>query len=208
MEIAGRGIAAPGDEVDPRKDRVYFDGTEIKYKDSDEYIMLHKPKGCVCAASDTLGRKTVLDLVGTERRVYPVCKLEYEAEGLVILTTDGEMTHRLTHPRFEIPKTYVVKIEGTLPPQDLAKLRGGVEVDGKTTGKTRVNLLETGKDYARLEITLREGQAQRVRGMLAAVGKEAVFLKCTAIGGLKLGNLGRGMSRKLTAKEVAYLQGF
>lgn len=188
-------------------DVIKVDGKVVTLK-KNEYYILHKPKGYLCTVSDDKGRKTVMDILGSSvGRVYPVGRLDYDSEGLLILTTDGELAQHLTHPSNEVPKTYVVKVEGRLTEADLNPIRSGIEIEGGyVTKKCRAHIIETNRDFTRVEITLREGKNREIRKMFAAIGKEVTLLKRTKVGELSLRGLDRGAFRKLTPVEVAYLK--
>lgn len=205
ITINGRK-AELGDDV-VEGDVVKFDGKAVSIK-KNEYYILHKPKGYLCTVSDDQGRKTVMDILGSGvGRVYPVGRLDYESEGLLILTTDGELAQHLTHPSNEVPKTYVVKVEGRLTENDLNPIRSGIEIEGGyVTKKCRAHIIETNKDYTRVELTLREGKNREIRKMFAAIGREVTLLKRTKVGELTLRGIDRGSFRKLTPAEVEYLK--
>ena len=139
-------------------------------------------------------------------RVFPVGRLDYETEGLLILTNDGDLAYRLTHPMTEIPKTYVVKIEGTMTEKDLNPIRSGIELDGVLTKKCKANIIETHKDYTRVQITITEGKNRQIRRMFEAIGKNVELLRRESIGQLKITGLDRGKTRPLTEYEIFYLQ--
>lgn len=178
-------------------DVIKVDGKVVTVK-KNEYYILHKPKGYLCTVSDDKGRKTVMDILGSGvGRVYPVGRLDYDSEGLLILTTDGELAQHLTHPSNEVPKTYVVKVEGRLTEADLNPIRSGIEIEGGyVTKKCRAHIIETNRDFTRVEITLREGKNREIRKMFAAIGKEVTLLKRTKVGELSLRGLDRGAFRK------------
>ena len=188
-------------------DSIKVDGKPISLK-KNEYYILHKPKGYLCTVSDDKGRKTVMDILGSGvGRVYPVGRLDYDSEGLLILTTDGELAQHLTHPSNEVPKTYVAKVEGRLTEADLNPIRSGIEIEGGyVTKKCRAHIIETNKEYTKVELTLREGKNREIRKMFAAIGREVILLKRTKVGELTLRGLERGAFRKLSAEEVAYLK--
>lgn len=152
-------------------------------------------------------RKTVLDYIEgfKDKRLYPVGRLDYDSEGLLLLTNDGDMTYKLTHPSSEISKTYIVKIEGSIEESDLAILRKGVTVDGVKYGRCKVKVTGVEDKNTRLEVIIFEGKNREIRRMFEAVEKNVVFLKRVAIGELRLGGLSRGGYRELTENEVAYL---
>lgn len=170
------------------------------------YVMLHKPKGYVTTVKDDLGRKTVMDLVTVDARLYPVGRLDYDTEGLLILTNDGELANRLTHPRNEVNKTYIARISGMLSEQERKQLENGVLIDGSKTAPARVKILEKDQHHTRCEITIHEGRNRQVKKMFEAVGKEVEFLKRVAVGDLRLGGLKRGEYRFLKDNEVEYLK--
>lgn len=190
-------------------DEVLLDGQPIETGEKkEEYYMMNKPKGVVCTASDDRGRKTVMDLLpDTIGRVFPVGRLDYATEGLLILTNDGDLAFRLTHPSTEIPKTYMAKIEGTLTEKDLNPIRSGIELDGVLTKKCRAHIVETNKAYTKVEITIKEGKNRQVRRMFEAIGKNVELLRRVSIGQLRLKGLDRGQYRPLTEQEILYLKG-
>ena len=187
-------------------DRIEVDGKLVTLK-KNEYYILHKPKGYLSTVTDDRGRKTVMDILGEGvGRVYPVGRLDYDSEGLLILTTDGDLAQHLTHPSNEVSKTYVAKVEGTLKESDLNPIRSGIEIDGRMTNKCRAHIIETNKEFTRVELTLKEGRNREIRKMFAAIGREVILLKRTKIGELTLRGLARGEFRKLTQAEVLYLK--
>lgn len=190
-------------------DVVAIDGIPLETAEKrEEYYIMNKPKGVVCTVSDDRGRKTVMDLLPeTVGRVFPVGRLDYATEGLLILTNDGDLAFRLTHPKNEIPKTYLVRIEGTLTEKDLNPIRSGVELDGVLTKKCKAHIVETNKAYTKVHVTITEGKNRQVRRMFEAIGKNVAFLKRVSIGQLKLTGLDRGQMRPLTELEIAYLKG-
>ena len=206
VKINGR-IANLGDEVDPAKDSVSVNNRIVNTVKKYDYYIMNKPKGYVCTVKDDKGRKTVMDLLPVSaKRLFPVGRLDYDTEGLLILTNDGDLTYRLTHPKNEIPKTYLVKTEKPVSDEDLMKLRSGVVIDGVRTQKCNVRLIETLKTGSKLHITITEGRNRQVRKMFEAVGNFVDFLKRIKIGDLTLTGLNRGEVRQLTAYEVDYLK--
>lgn len=188
-------------------DKVSVNGKRIGSGKKLTYLMLHKPKGCVTTVTDDLGRKTVMDFVqDIHSRVYPVGRLDYDTEGLLLLTNDGDLANKLTHPSNEVPKTYVARISGELSQADVYQLEKGVLVDGKVTTPALVKILQGDVHHTRVEITIHEGRNRQVKKMFEAVGKEVEFLKRVAVGELHLGGLQRGKYRFLTEKEINYLK--
>ena len=154
-------------------------------------------------------RRTVMDYLSDEwkgKRLYPVGRLDYDSEGLLLLTNDGELTYKLTHPSSEIAKTYIVRIEGSIEESDLAALRKGVKVDGVKYGKCKVKVTGVEEGSTRLEVVIFEGKNREIRRMFEAVEKNVTLLKRVAIGELRLGGLKRGGFRELSEGEVAYLK--
>lgn len=201
-------LATLGANVE-ENDVVAFDGKLIETSEKkEEYYIMNKPKGVVCTVSDDRGRKTVMDFLPEGvGRVFPVGRLDYETEGLLILTNDGDLAFRLTHPATEIPKTYMARIEGTLTEKDLNPIRSGVELDGVLTKKCKAHITETNKAYTKVEITITEGRNRQVRRMFEAIGKNVMLLRRVSIGQLKLRGLDRGEIRPLSEMEIAYLKG-
>ena len=207
VQINGK-IATLGANVE-EEDEVLLDGQAIANSEKkEEYYIMNKPKGVVCTASDDRGRKTVMDLLPDNiGRVFPVGRLDYATEGLLILTNDGDLAFRLTHPSTEIPKTYMAKIEGTLTEKDLNPIRSGIELDGVLTKKCKAHIVETNKDYTKVEITIKEGKNRQVRRMFEAIGKNVELLRRVSIGQLRMKGLDRGQFRPLTEQEILYLKG-
>lgn len=199
--------AKAGDDV-AADDVVMVDGKILSHKVKYEYYLLNKPKGYVCTVSDDKGRKTVMDLLPAGAgRVFPVGRLDYDTEGMLILTNDGDLAYRLTAPKNEIPKTYLVRIEGAITDQQLNRLRAGVEIErGVVTKKCKITVTETSKTYTKLRVVLTEGKNREIRKMFEVVGKNVDFLKRLKIGELTLTGLDRGAVRRLTPEEVYYLQ--
>ncbi len=203
VKINGR-VAELGTEVGG-EDEVFVNGNKVTIK-KNEYYLLNKPKGYICSVSDDKGRKTVMDLMPQGAgRIYPVGRLDYDSEGLLIMTTDGELAQKLTHPSNEVPKTYLVKVEGTVTETALNPIRSGIEIDGYVTKKCKAHIVETNKAYTKIHITITEGKNREIRKMFAAIGKEVMLLKRIKIGEISLRGLDRGSYRKLTVQEIDYL---
>ena len=190
-------------------DVVAVDGQTLSREEKQaKYYIMNKPKGVVCTVADDRGRKTVIDFLPEGvGRLYPVGRLDYETEGLLILTNDGDLAFRLMHPMSEIPKTYMAKIEGTMTEKDLNRIRSGIELDGVMTKKCKAHIVETHKEYTKVHVTITEGKNRQIRRMFEAIGRTVVFLKRVQIGNLKLRGLDRGEVRELTEMEVEYLKG-
>lgn len=206
VKVNGKTVRELGTVVDEERDSVTLDGRRIRPK-RNIYLMLHKPKGYVTTVKDELGRKTVMELLkDVKARIYPVGRLDYDTEGLLLLTNDGDLSFRLTHPSNEVPKTYVVRISGKISKESISSLQNGVEIDGRKTAPAKVDLLDQDEHHSRLELTIREGRNRQIKKMFEAVGHEVEFLRRSAIGDLRLGGLTRGTYRYLTEKEINYLK--
>lgn len=204
------GVTAKlGDKVDPETDTVIYNGKEIKPSfTAKRYIMLNKPLGYVTTTSDEKGRPTVLSLLSdVGERVYPVGRLDMYSEGLLILTNDGELTNRLTHPKHNMPKTYSVIIKGDISPDALHKLNSPMEIDGYKLKPVKVRVLSLKNGATNTLFVLNEGRNRQIRKMCDACGLTIMRLTRISVGKLKLGELERGKYRELTKEEVDYLMG-
>ncbi len=172
------------------------------------YILFYKPKGCITTSSDEKGRKTIYDYLQDLNvpHLIPVGRLDYDTEGMLIMTNDGNLAYKLTHPSYEIPKTYLVKVDGEMPEHKLAQLRKGVLVDGEKTKRCKVKLLEYKDGESKLQVTITEGKNRQIRKMFEAVEREVKFLKRIAVGELRLGGLPRGGYRYLNDDEIYYIK--
>lgn len=199
-------VATLGTEVNEANDSVMVNGRRVTLSKKNYYIMLHKPKGYVTTVSDELGRKTVMDLINVKARIYPVGRLDYDTEGLLLLTSDGDLANLLTRPSSNVSKTYIARVSGQVTESELNKLRSGVIIDGKKTLPAQVSILEKDDHNTRLQISITEGRNRQIKKMCESVGHEVEFLKRVAIGELRLGGLTRSKWRYLTDKEVDYLK--
>ena len=201
--IKVNGITASlGDKADPERDVVEVDGTAVTSPAAHTYIMLHKPRGVVTTMSDEKGRPTVAELVrDCPARVWPVGRLDMDSEGLLLLTDDGELTHRLTHPSHRVEKEYLVKVRGDAA-QALSLLRAPMVIDGEDMETDRVEL--TGKNT--LTMVIRQGKNRQIRRMCAAAGLEVLRLKRVREGGLRLHDLQAGCWKLLTNEEIFLLK--
>ena len=190
-------------------DVVTLDGERIQPEEKKVYILYHKPAGEVTTVSDDKGRETVLDRFrDLPVRVYPVGRLDYDSEGLLLLTNDGELAQRLTHPSCEVDKTYLVRIVGSLTKEEHDRLRRGLYMEGdeRRTWPARVGIVRTGEVWSDVLVTIHEGRNRQVRRMMDAVGHRVVMLRRVRFGPLELGGLRRGEWRELTAEEIGKLR--
>lgn len=185
---------------------IEVDGVKIE-KDPKVYYLLNKPRGVVTTAKDELGRKTVVDLIDTEKRIYPVGRLDYDTTGLLILTNDGDFTNALLHPKNKIDKTYIAKINGILSPSDLMKLKKGIFIDKYKTAPARIKVRKIDKknQTSFVELTIHEGKNHQIKKMIEEVGFEVLKLKREKIEFLNLNGLKSGDYRQLNNKEVKKL---
>jgi len=201
VSVAGRVVTDPARDVDDSSG-VEVDGRPVAPEAHETYVV-NKPAGVVSTARDTHGRPTVVDLVGSDRRLYPVGRLDADTTGLILLTNDGALAERLTHPRYEVEKVYRVRIDPPRPSERaLRTLREGVELDDGRTAPARVQLVEPGL----IEIAIHEGRNRQVRRMLEAIGHRVTGLRRIAFGPLRLGRLQAGDARRLTPAEVERLR--
>ncbi len=196
-----------GQKVDPATDRITVDNKTIAAEEAKRYLILNKPFGYITTSKDQFDRKGVLDLLpGVKERVYPVGRLDYDSEGLVLLTNDGELAYRVSHPKFEVPKTYLVRLKGTITMDAVYRLRTGVILEDGRTAPARVEVLQPEGENSVLKITITEGRNRQLRRMCDKVGFQVERLTRTAIGPVSLSRLSPGKHRPLTAKELQDLQ--
>jgi 23S rRNA pseudouridine2605 synthase len=202
VRVNGELVRDPARDVDEHS-RVEVDGRLLAGPEPHVVYALHKPVGVLSTASDPHGRPTVVELVGEERRLYPVGRLDADSSGLILLTNDGELAQRLTHPRYEVPKTYRVHVGGgPVEERELRALRAGVELEDGPTAPAQVRRVG-GEDE--LELTIREGRNRQVRRMCEAVGHPVLALQRIAFGPLRLGDLQPGAHRRLGEVELRKL---
>lgn len=206
VKINGLTVKELGVDV-AEGDVVEVNGSVIEAGRRKVYVAVNKPAGVITSMDDDRERETVADIVADiPERLFPVGRLDYNTTGLLIMTNDGQLTYTLTHPKHEVYKTYVAKVEGVLSGARAAKLRRGVDIGGFVTSPARVKVLKQMPRYAVVEISIREGKNRQVRKMFAAVGNKVRELKRTQIGEIWLGRLKEGHYRKLTREEIEYLK--
>lgn len=204
--VDGEVVTEPGRRVDPHRRRIVCAGRPVRPQPP-VALVLNKPRRVLCTVRDDRGRRTVLDLIrGVPQRIFPVGRLDWESQGLVILTNDGELANLLTHPRYGVPRTYHVVLKGELTGEILGRLQRGVWLAEGKTGPVRVRVKKRDRKGAVLEVTLREGMNREVRRLFARFGLRVKRLKRIRVGSLGLGSLREGEYRFLTPREVERLR--
>jgi len=209
VTVNGETIRELGTKADPEKDAIKVDGRRIKTDPAKRYIALYKPKGYVTTRKDPEGRRTVMDLIDDSQYIYPVGRLDYDTEGLVLMTTDGDLAARLMHPRHEVDKEYEVIVLGAPDPRAIEKLKKGVYIEGGRTSPAHVHVGSTVKGHkptTLLMITIREGRNRQIRKMCSAVGLPVRDLRRIRMGPITLGRLKPGQWRDLTPPELKRLK--
>jgi 23S rRNA pseudouridine2605 synthase len=211
VEVNGEIVRALGSKADPVTDTIKVDGRRLRFDVRARYIVLNKPKGVVTTRKDPERRRTVIELLkGVREYVYPVGRLDYESEGLLLLTSDGDLAAKLTHPRHEVERVYEAIVVGAPEDADLEKLRRGIVLDGARTAPAQVRRAGTIKQgrqqLTRLTVTLHEGRNRQVRRMCASIGHPVRKLTRTRMGPITLGDLRPGQWRDLTEREVRLLR--
>ena len=207
IAVNGRIITEPGTQVDGVADVVCVDGRQVHPEAEKHYIAYNKPAGEVTTVYDPEGRPAVLDRFRDYPvRLFPVGRLDYDSEGLLLLTNDGDLMNRLLHPSFEIPKSYLTRASNRITEEEIRMLRKGVLIDGRMTSPAEVRLIRNDAFSTDLLITIHEGRNRQVRKMIAAIGHQVVRLKRVRFGPVLLGELPSGMWRKLTDEEIAKLR--
>lgn len=206
VKVNGKVIEQLAYQINEKKDKVFVDGKEIKLINDFVYLKLNKPKGYICSAKDEKGRKTIYDLIPDAKgRLFSIGRLDYNTEGLILITNDGNLAYKLTHPTYEIEKEYIVVIEGKIKESECAVLRAGVIENGVRMPEAKVDVIEVLKDKTRLSVRIDEGQNRQIRRMFDCIGKTIILLKRVRIGEIKLGGLVRGKYKELNNEELLYL---
>ncbi|MGB9935556.1 pseudouridine synthase [Thermodesulfovibrio yellowstonii] len=200
-------IAVIGQKADPEKDYIKVDGKLLIKPEPKVYYAFYKPRKVITALLDPQGRPTIKDFIkGIKFRIYPVGRLDFDSEGLLLLTNDGELAYKVMHPSSQIEKTYMVKVDGIVEPETIEKLRKGIKIEGKLAVPVSVHLVKKLKANSWIKITLHEGRKRQIRKMLERVGHPVIRLIRIAIDGVKLGDLKPGQLRPLTKEEIEKLR--
>jgi pseudouridine synthase len=207
VAVNGHVVTILGTRVDAERDEVAVDGVVLRLAPPKRYFVLHKPDGVLTTAHDPHGRRTVMDLIDVDRSgLFPVGRLDQDTDGFLLITNDGELAFRLTHPSYEVPKTYEAEVRGRLSDAASGQLRRGVRLeDGVTAPARDVEVLRVSGDRSSVRLTIHEGRKREVRRMLQKVGHPVVRLKRVAFAGLRLGALPVGQYRPLTEEEIKML---
>ena len=204
--VVNGNIASPGMDID-ENDTILIDGKKIETKINEDkvYFMLNKPLEVLSASSDDRGRKTVVDLIKTNKRVFPIGRLDYMTSGLILLTNDGDLFNRIVHPKSEIYKKYYIKIFGEIKKSEIDELKKGILLDDGKTLPAKISGVKYDKNKTSMYISIREGRNRQVRRMIEKFGYKVLMLRREKIGELSLGDLPEGKYRELTKQEVEYL---
>ncbi len=206
VTVDGKIVNTLGSRADAQINKICVDGEELHFDTEKIYLLLNKPEGYLSAAKDKRGCPTVMELIkDIAARVYPCGRLDLNSSGLILMTNDGELMNRLIHPKFKVPKTYRVKVDGELTAEKISQLCNGVELEDGLTAPAEINLLHAEKNSATFDITIREGRNRQIRRMLAAVGCGVKKLIRINFAGLTLDDVKIGNYRHLTADEVKAL---
>lgn len=204
--VNGKVVTEMGYKIDPNRDKVTVDGEEI-FPEEKVAFLFHKPTGCVCTVDDPQDRKTVLDYINNvPQRIYPAGRLDYDSSGLLILTNDGELTQVLTHPSYQVEKTYLVEVEGKIIDEKLTQLSEGVKLDDGITAPAQTEIIHLSTKHSFFLLTIHEGRNRQVRRMCEKISHPVISLKRVGIAFLSLDNLESGEYRQLTAKEIYRLK--
>ena len=206
VTLNGKVVENMGISVDEKKDVVCVDGNQVSLEKELVYLKMNKPKGYACTSSDERGRKTIFDLVDSNVRLFNVGRLDYDTEGLIFLTNDGDFANLVTHPKFNFEKEYQVTVEGEIKESELAVLRKGVVENGVRMPEAKVKFLSFDGKFTKLSVVIDEGQNHQVRRMFDAIGKCIKLLKRVRIGNVVLGGLYRGKTKPMTKEEIDFFK--
>jgi len=208
VKVNGITVKELGTKVNPESDIIEVDGKVCNIDKEYVYILLNKPKGILTSVKDPFGRPTVIDLLkGIKTKVFPVGRLDKDTQGLLLLTNDGELTYKITHPKHKVEKTYIAHVEGVVCPKDIEALKNGIMLEDGLTSPAKVKIIKKLDNSTVLELKIHEGRKRQVRRMCDAIGHPVINLKRTQIGNLSLNGLKVGQWRYLNQDEIDYLKG-
>lgn len=203
VRVNGTTVTKLGSTADPQRDFIEVDGVALRKQHRKIYLMLHKPAGCITTIYDPLGRPTVMQfLKGIDERLFPVGRLDYDTEGLLILTNDGDFANILMHPRYAFQRTYAVKVQGALSSEDLIRLQNGIMVNGVKMSFQKIGFLKKAQKNTWYEVMLQEGKNRQIKKMFESIGYRTLRIIRTGFGPFKLGDLPPGEWKKLPAEKV------
>lgn len=207
VKVNGNIIEELGFKVNPFEDIVEYDGRVITKEERKVYIMLNKPEDVITSVKDEKDRKTVIDIVKVNERIFPIGRLDYDSSGLILLTNDGELYNKIIHPRVELDKKYVAVVKGEVSLDDKEKFESGIDIGGYITAPAKLKMLEYShrKDLSTIEVCIHEGKNRQIRKMCSAINHEVMSLKRVSIGNIRLSQLKKGEYRYLNDEEMKYL---
>ena len=194
-----------GYRVDPEKDKIFLDSKLLKPPQVYRYILMNKPAGVITSVEDDKNRKTVVDIVGADERIFPVGRLDYDTEGVLLITNDGELSYRLSHPKYEVDKIYQTWVEGYVTKEALKKLTEGIPINPGVIVKGEAEILDQKEEKTLVEICIHEGKKRQIKRMMKAIGYPVIQLKRTRFAGLTVDGLNPGEWRELTIGEIEKL---
>lgn len=216
IKVNGKVVTELGTKVNIDIDVIEYNDKVIKHEEEKLYIMLNKPEGYITSSSDEKGRKTVLDLINVNERIYPIGRLDYDSSGLLLLTNDGEIYNKIIHPRVVIDKKYIALCEGEFSEKEIVKFKNGVDIGGYITSDANIEIIDEENVYNKtlgqnsirstVEITIHEGKNRQIRRMCSSLNHNVITLKRISVGELKLANLKKGSWRFLTDSEINYIK--
>lgn len=206
VKVNGTIVNELGFKVDPSKDKVYVDSNLIFLEEKKVYIALNKPEGYVSTVKDERNRKTIMDLVEVEERIFPIGRLDYNTSGLLLMTNDGDIYNKIIHPRKEIDKVYIAIIKGVPSDEEIYKFCNGLDIGDYITSKANFEVIDKLEDKSKVRITIHEGKNRQVRRMCDKIGHPVIALKRISVGKISLNNLKRSQWRYLNESEIKYLK--
>lgn len=202
VKVNGQVVDKLGFKIDTDKDLVVLDNKNIVPEEKKVYIALNKPEGYVSTVKDEKNRKTILDLVRVNERIYPIGRLDYDTSGLILLTNDGDIYNKIIHPKFEKNKVYIAEVLGVISNEDIYKFENGLNIDNYITSKASLKILRLNNNSTVVNITIHEGKNRQIRKMCEIIGHRVITLERIKIGKIELGNLKKGEWRYLTDTEI------